>query len=193
MAQLAEPTNDKHATMAGARVTLQPPPGPRDKLRRAIWGATWHLLYRPSPTIAHGWRRFLLRSFGANIGPAAHPYPSAWIWAPWNLEMGPRSCLGPRANCYSAAKIILEADSIVSQDVHLCSASHDIRDPSFSLVTAPIVIGRGAWVAADAFVGPGVEIGERAVVGARSVVMKDVFSSRVVAGNPAKEVGKRAP
>jgi putative colanic acid biosynthesis acetyltransferase WcaF len=105
--------------------------------------------------------------------------------------MGSRSCLGPGVNCYSAAKIAIEADSIVSQGAHLCSASHDFRDPSFPLVTAPIVIGRGAWIAAEAFIGPGVEVGADAVVGARSVVTKNVEQGCVVAGNPAKEIGRR--
>jgi putative colanic acid biosynthesis acetyltransferase WcaF len=175
-----------------ARLVVQAPPGPADKVRRAIWGIIWLILYRPSPTMAHGWRRFLLRAFGAVIGPAAHPYPSAWVWAPWNLEMGARSCLGPCANCYSAAKVVLEADSVVSQGAHLCTASHDFRDPDFSLVTGPIVIGEGAWVATEAFIGPGVEIGAGAVVGARSVVTRDVASGRVLVGNPARDVGERS-
>jgi putative colanic acid biosynthesis acetyltransferase WcaF len=99
--------------------------------------------------------------------------------------------LGPGVNCYSAAKIVLEADSIISQGAHLCSASHDFRDPGFPLVTGPIVIRRGAWVAAEAFIGPGLQIGAGAVVGARSVVTKDVAPGRVVAGNPAQEIGNR--
>ena len=105
--------------------------------------------------------------------------------------MGSGSCLGPGANCYSAANVVLETDSIVSQGAQLCTASHDFRDPDFPLVTGPIVIRRGAWVAAEAFIGPGVEIGASAVVGARSVVTRDVPPGRVVAGNPARDIGKR--
>ncbi|WP_394729416.1 putative colanic acid biosynthesis acetyltransferase [Altererythrobacter sp. GH1-8] len=170
---------------------VQPDPSIANKVVRTLWQCAWLIFYRPSPTLAHGWRRFILRLFGANIGAGAHPYPSARIWAPWNLEMGPRSCLGPESNCYSAAQIILETDCVVSQGVHLCSASHDFRDPGFPLITGPIVIGRGAWVAAEAFIGPGVEIGPDAVVGARAVVTKNVASNTVVAGNPAREVGRR--
>jgi len=183
--------SDPGKTATTARFEVQPPPGTGDKLLRTLWGFVWLVLYRPSPTIAHGWRRFILRSFGARIGSGAHPYPSAWIWAPWNLEMGSRSCLGPGANCYSAAKVYLESDSIVSQGAHLCSASHDFRDPGFPLVTGPIFIRHGAWVAAEAFIGPGLEVGAGAVVGARSVVTKDVAPECVVAGNPAQEIGTR--
>ena len=185
------PSTECHDAVPKDRIAVQHFPGAVDKLRRALWGVAWIILYRPSPTIAHAWRRFLLRSFGASIGPDAHPYPSAWIWAPWNLEMGPRSCLAPAVNCYSAARIVLGEDSIVSQGAYLCSASHDFRDPGFPLVTGPIVIGRGAWVAAEAFIGPGVKIGAEAVVGARAVVTRDVSSGSVVAGNPAREVGRR--
>ena len=66
----------------------------------------------------------LLAAFGARIGAGAHPYPGANIWAPWNLEMAPRACLANGVTCYNVARITLEADSIVSQGAHLCSASH---------------------------------------------------------------------
>lgn len=167
------------------------PPPFRDKLRRALWQAIWLILYRPSPVVLHGWRRFLLRRFGATIGTAAHPYPSSQIWAPWNLVMEARSCLGPKANCYSAVRIVLEEDCVVSQGAHLCSASHDFRDPDFPLVTGSITIGREAWVAAEAFIGPGVHIGHAAVVGARTVVVRNVLPRDVVGGNPAKVIAKR--
>ncbi len=176
-----------------ARTPTKPAPAPSlgDKLRRALWEFAWAILYRPSPTLAHGWRRGVLRLFGASVGAGAHPYPSARIWAPWNVEMAPRSCLGPRAICYSAARIELGEDCVVSQGVHLCAASHDFRDPGFPLVTAPIVIGARAWVAAEAFIGAGVQVAADAVVGARAVVTKNVASGRVVAGNPARDVGTR--
>lgn len=58
------------------------------------------------------------------------------------------------------------------------------------VITAPITIGRGAWVAADAFVGPGVTVGERAVIGARASVFRDVEPWTVVSGNPARLIRK---
>lgn len=180
----------KMPTLKG-RQTQKSSPSFGNKILRAVWGITWHLFYRPSPVMFHAWRRLLLRAFGASIGPVAHPYPSAQIWAPWNLVMGRGSCLGPRTNCYSADKIVLEADCVVSQGVHLCSAGHDFRDPQFPLITGPITIGRGAWIAAEAFIGPGVHIGAEAVVGARTVVVKDVLPRQVVGGNPGRVIGTR--
>ena len=133
-----------------------PPPSVADKSRRGLWLVVWATLFRWSPTPFHAWRRLLLRVFGARIEEGAHPYPSAWIWAPWNLEMGRASCLGPGVDCYSVGRISLGARCVVSQRVYLCAASDDYRDPEFPLVTGSIEIGEGAWVAAEALVGPGV-------------------------------------
>lgn len=105
--------------------------------------------------------------------------------------MGSGSCLGPRSICYAVGRVRLGADAVVSQGAHLCAATHDHRDPAFTLVIGDIELGAGAWVAADAFVSPGVKIGDRAVVGARAVVVKDVEFRSVVAGNPARQVGMR--
>jgi putative colanic acid biosynthesis acetyltransferase WcaF len=142
-------------------------------------------LYRLSPTVLHGWRRMLLRCFGGRIGAGAHPYPRAKIWAPWNLTMETGSCLANDVDCYCVAPIRVGAHATVSQYSYLCSASHDPRDPAMPLIIAPIVIESYAWVAADVFVGPGVTVGEGAVVGARSTVIQDVAPWTVVAGAPA--------
>ena len=163
------------------------------RMRRALWGVTSALLYRPSPRPLHAWRRWLLRIFGARIGAEAHPYPRARIWAPWNLTMAEHSCLADDVDCYSVAPIVLGSRATVSQYTYLCTASHDYRDATMPMVCAPITIGADAWVAADVFVGPGVAVGEGAVVGARSTLMKDAAPWTVVAGSPARELGKREP
>lgn len=162
-----------------------------NKVARAAWGIVWALLFRPSPRPFFGWRRFILRCFGAQIGKGVHVYPSAKIWAPWNLEMGEHSCLSFSTDCYSVDKIRIGPHATVSQYVHLCSAGHEITDPHMRLTTAPIVIGAGAWVCAGAYVSPGITIGEGAVVAARAVVVKDVAPWDVVGGNPAKFIKKR--
>ena len=164
-----------------------------NRLLRALWGLVWLLLYRPSPRPLHVWRRALLRAFGARVGAGAHPYPGARIWAPWNLTMERDSCLADAVDCYCVARITIGARATVSQYSYLCSASHDHRDPAMPLVAAPIVIEPKAWVAADVFIGPGVRVGEGAVVGARSTVMRDVAPWTVVAGTPARPCGSRAP
>ncbi|MDR3416934.1 MAG: hypothetical protein P4L83_12175 [Nevskia sp.] len=167
--------------------------GSLNKLGRALWGLVWLLLYRPSPVPLHGWRRLLLRAFGAKVGAGAHPYPRARVWAPWNLNMADHSCLANDVDCYCVAPVSLGVHATVSQYSYLCTASHDYRDPAMPLVVAPIVIEREAWVAADAFVGPGVKVGTGAVVGARSTVLADVPDWTVVAGSPAQQRGQRPP
>jgi putative colanic acid biosynthesis acetyltransferase WcaF len=167
--------------------------GWRNKLGRAAWAVVWLALYRPSPRPLHGWRRFLLRCFRAKVGRAAHPYPGARVWAPWNLEMGEHSCLADGVDCYSVARIRLGRGTLVSQRAFLCAATHDYGDPSFPLVPRPITVGDGAWVAAEAFIGPGVTVGEGSVVGARACVTKDVEPWTVMAGNPARVIKRREP
>ena len=176
------------------KVDLSHCPSPHslgNKVGRVLWGMVWLLLYRPSPKPFHAWRRLLLRVFGARIGRTAYPHASARIWAPWNLEMGEHSCLSHQVDCYCVAPIHIGAHATVSQYSFLCTASHDIAAPDMPLVTAPIRIEDGAWLAADVFAGPGVTIGTCAVVGVRSTVLKDVEPWTVVAGNPARLIRRR--
>jgi putative colanic acid biosynthesis acetyltransferase WcaF len=107
--------------------------------------------------------------------------------------LGDHAWLGDGVDCYSVAAIQIGDHAVISQRAFLCTATHDYTDPKFPLVTAPITVGPGAWVAAEAFIGPGVNVGEGAVVGARAVAVKDVAPWTVVAGNPAKVLKKRVP
>ena len=162
-----------------------------NKIERTLWNGVWLFLYWPSPRPFHAWRRFLLRLFGAEIGEGARPYPAARIWLPRNLTMGPHSRLSDHVDCYCVAPIRIGAHSVVSSYCYLCAASHDYTDPYFRLITAPIDIGEGTWVAADAFLAPGVTIGDGAVVGARSSVFDDVEPWTIVAGSPAQHIKDR--
>jgi putative colanic acid biosynthesis acetyltransferase WcaF len=162
-----------------------------NKIARALWGIVWLFLYRPTPKPFYAWRRFLLRCFGAKIGHGTFPYPSAKIWAPWNLVVGDHCALADNVDCYCVDRIVIGSHVTISQYSFLCTASHDYEDPHMALVTAPITIGDGAWVTADAFVGPGVHIGEGAVVAARASVFKDVPPWTIVGGNPAKVIKTR--
>src|SRR5262249_40169345 len=118
-------------------------------------------------------------------------YPGVKIWYPRNLEMKAYSCLGPGVICYSMDKVVLEPYALVSQNAHLCCGTHDVDDPNFQLFARPIKIETKAWVAADAFVGPGVIIGEGAVLGARAVAFRDLCPWTIYIGNPAKAVRRR--
>lgn len=162
-----------------------------NKLARTLWQIVWLVLYRPTPRLLHSWRCLLLRLFGAKLGKSVHPYPSARIWAPWNLEMGDNSCLSENVDCYCVDKICIGANSTVSQYSFLCTASHDYTRDVMPLVTAPIYIGERVWVTADVFVGPGVTIGDGSVVTARSSVFSDIPPWSIASGNPAVVVKQR--
>jgi len=162
-----------------------------DRVRRALWNMVWAILFRTSPRPFHGWRRFILRCFGAKVGRGAHIYSNARIWAPWNVEFGEECGVAERVILYSQGKIILGRRCVVSQGAHLCTGTHDYSKSEFPLVTAPISVGNEAWLAAECFVLPGVKIGDGAVIGARSVVTTNIPSWMVCAGHPCKPIKSR--
>jgi putative colanic acid biosynthesis acetyltransferase WcaF len=177
--------------MAGKRIVKQPLPTFSDQLRRAIWRFCWLLFFRASPVPLFYWRVIILRAFGGNIAGSAKPYPSAKIWAPWNLVMERQTCLAPGVECYNVGLVTLRSGVTVSQQAFLCTASHDPHDPQFALVVGSIEIDSGAWIGAQAFVGPGTFVGRDAVVAARAVVVRDVPENVIVGGNPATVIGQR--
>ncbi|TIP74935.1 MAG: acetyltransferase [Mesorhizobium sp.] len=162
----------------------------KEKLGRFLWALIKPLFFL-SPRLLWGWRRFLLRQFGATIGKDVHVYPSVRIAIPWNLVIGDSAAIGDRAVLYALGEIRIGEAATISQGAHLCAGSHDHRNPLMPLTKPPISIGAGAWICADAFIGPGVTIGERAVVGARAVAVRDVGPNLVVVGNPARSIGTR--
>ena len=138
-----------------------------------------------------GWRRMILRLFGAKIGKNVHIYPSARIIIPWNLRVGEECAIGDRVTLYALGLITIGDRSTISQNVHLCAGTHDWRDPSMPLIKSNIDIGRDVWICADAFVGPGVTIDVGAIVAARAVAVKNIGANDIVGGNPAKIIGTR--
>jgi len=133
----------------------------------------------------------MLRAFGAKIGKQVHIYPTVKIAMPWNLEVGHFSAIGDHAIVYCLGQVFLGERVTISQYAHLCAGTHDYTDATLPLIKSPICIEDDAWICADAFVGPGITIGQAAVVGARSVAFKNVPKNTVVAGNPAVEKKKR--
>ena len=163
----------------------------RNRAFRALWLLSWAILARWTPPPFHRWRRLVLRAFGARVGAGARLYGSTRIWFPPNLTLGEGALLGPGVNCYNQGRIDIGARTVVSQGAHLCAGTHDINDPDFQLIAKPIAIGAQAWVAAEAFVGPGVSVGEGAVLGARGVAFRDIEPWAVYAGNPARKLKDR--
>jgi putative colanic acid biosynthesis acetyltransferase WcaF len=163
---------------------------PAEQLRRVLWGVG-KLLFRLSPRPCFAWRRIVLRCFGASIGKQVHFYPSAKIYFPWNLTVGAWSAVGEDAFIYNLGKVSLGESTTVSHRAHICAGTHDYSQPHLPLLKPPIIIRDEVWICADAFVGPGVTLGEGAVIGARAVVVKDVAPWTIVAGNPARYIKDR--
>jgi len=167
----------------------------RDVARRLCWAAVQSTLFRWSPRPCHGFRARLLRLFGADIPEPGRVvvFPTASIVFPRKLSLAPRSMIGPNVAVYNLASISLLRGANVSQNCHLCAGTHDYTQWRMPVVAKPIVIGENAWLGADVFVGPGVSIGELCVVGARSVVVRDLPARTVCAGNPCRVLKDRTP
>lgn len=159
---------------------------------RAIWGATWLLMVRPSPRPLHRWRAFWMRLFGAKLGSDVHIYPNVKVWAPWQLTVGNRVGIADGVTLYNMAPIVIGNNCVISQGSHLCGGSHDIQSENFQLVAGKITVESDVWLCAETFIGPGVRIERGCVIGARAVVMRSITAPWTVwAGNPAKYVKHR--
>lgn len=162
-----------------------------EKTKRVLWMFASVLLFRCSFHNWYAWRRFILRCFGAKIGPDVRIRPTVRIEIPWSLEIGEGSVVGDYAIVYCLGKITIGRHVVISQYAHLCAGTHDYTTRRFPLIRMPISIGDEVWVAADSFVAPGVVIADRAVIGARSTVLKSVPADELWAGSPARFVKKR--
>lgn len=162
-----------------------------DRIRLLLWHCCWTLFCGWTPKPLNPWRLFWLRLFGCKIYGKPFVHQRSRIQIPWNLILHDRACLGDRANAYSLGVIEIEARVTVAQEAYLCAGTHDFSDPTLPLMTAKITIGEDAFIGARAFVMPGVNIGSGAVVGACSVVTKDVEEWVVCTGNPARMIKKR--
>jgi putative colanic acid biosynthesis acetyltransferase WcaF len=163
----------------------------RNRLGRVLWHIVAFLLFRFSPKPLHEWRSFLLRCFGARVGRSVHVYPGVVIWAPWNLDLGDECGIAGGAILYSQGKITVGYRAVISQGAHLVTGTHDYTKPGFPLFTKPIDIGAQVWIAAEAFIHPGITIGEGAVVGARAVVTRDLPEWMICAGHPCVPIKPR--
>jgi putative colanic acid biosynthesis acetyltransferase WcaF len=170
---------------------LRPAFSLQDRLRRLNWNLCWAIFYRTSPRPLHSWRAFLLRLFGAKLGPNCHFYPRSKVWAPWNLVCADQVTAGDGVEIYNPAPVTLGSHAILSQEAYVCGATHDYDDPAFPLIAYAMNIGAYAWVCARASVAPGVNIGEGAVLGLGSVATRSLDAWTVYAGVPAVKVKER--
>jgi putative colanic acid biosynthesis acetyltransferase WcaF len=164
----------------------------RENIGRVLWAA-FQPLFRNIPRPLWSLRSAILRLFGAEVGRNVNIHPTVIITIPWNVSIGNFSAIGDRAELYALGPIKIGEAVTISQKAHLCAGTHDYKRADMALVKATVSVEDGAWVCADAFVGPSVSVGTMAIIGARAVVMRDVAPFAIVAGNPATTIGRRPP
>jgi putative colanic acid biosynthesis acetyltransferase WcaF len=171
------------------------PPGFRGRPGPVVllWQIVQATLFAWSPQPFYGWRRLLLRAFGARIGRKVIVRPTARVTYPWKLEIGDWAWIGDHAELYCLGPMRIGANAVVSQRSFLCGGAHDHLQRDFPIFAKPIEIGESAWLASDVFVAPGVTIGAGAVVGARSTVLADLPAGMICWGSPAKPIKPRRP
>ena len=165
----------------------------RELAGRALWETLRAPLFAWTPRPLWSWRRMLLRLFGARIGADVQIHPSVKIAVPWHVSIDSESSVGDGAILYSLGRITIGRRATISQYAHLCAGTHDYTRSDLPLLKLPITIGDEAWICAEAFIGPNVNVGRLAIVGARAVALKDVPENTIVAGNPARVLRPRPP
>jgi len=163
----------------------------RSPLIVQLWWLVQAFLFRPSPQIFYGWRRWLMRVFGANVGDGVLLRPTVVITYPWKVTIGRNAWVGDNATLYSLGSIVIGENAVVSQEAYLCTGTHDYKDSAFRIYAEQITIEAEAWIAARAFISPGITVGAGAVVAACSTVTKNVDPMSIVAGTPARKIGER--
>ncbi|QOD59672.1 colanic acid biosynthesis acetyltransferase WcaF [Polaribacter haliotis] len=156
-----------------------------------LWWLVQAIFFRTSPQFLYGYRRFLLRLFGAKIGKKVIIRPSVKITYPWKVSIGDYSWIGDDVVLYSLGEIEIGKNVVVSQKSYLCTGSHDYLSSNFPIYAKKIILEEQVWLATDVYIAPGVSIGKGSVIGARSSVYKNIPKGWICYGNPAKPIKKR--
>lgn len=161
---------------------------------RFLWSIA-RFIFLLIPNGCFGAKRILLRAFGARVGIGSKIYSSVKISFPCNLIVGKKTCIGKDVTLYNLEELKIGSNVTISQGAHLCGGSHEYRNTNSAalmpLIKAKICINDGVWICSEAFIGPNVEIGESAIIGARAVISKNIPPAVIVAGNPGKIIKER--
>jgi len=163
----------------------------KSKIVVQLWWIVEKTLFAWSPQFFYGWRRFLLRLFGAKIGKGVLIRPTAKFTYPWKVCIGDYTWIGEDCILYSLGNITIGKHVAVAHGVYFNTGSHDYQKTSFDIASNSLVIEDECWITNDVYIGPGVTIRKGAVIGARSSVYKDIPEGKICFGNPARPVKNR--
>lgn len=138
-----------------------------------------------------GWRRQLLRAFGAQIGDGVVIKPRVRVKFPWRLRVGDHSWIGEEVWIDNLAMVTVGSHCCVSQGAYLCTGSHDWSDPAFKLITRPIELADGCWVGAKSSLPSGTVMRPGAVLAMGSIASGELEAWTVHAGVPSKPIRQR--
>lgn len=156
-----------------------------------LWWLVQSILFKNSPQFMYGFRRFLLRLFGAKIGKRVIIRSSVKTTYPWKVSIGDYSWVGDDVNLYSLGEINIGKNVVISQKSYLCTGSHNYLQSDFPISAKKITIKDECWLATDVFIAPGITIEKGSVIGSRSSVYKNIPANKICIGNPAKIIRAR--
>lgn len=154
-------------------------------LREVLWWVVRSLLFAPWFPIPSGIKVTALRAFGAKVGQGVVIRSRVNITFPWRLTIGDHVWIADEVLILSLAPVTIGSHVVVSNRAFLCTGSHRFRSENFDLVTRPIVIGNGCWIASQVFIAPGITLGPNSMCAAGAVVLKSAGPDQVLVGNPA--------
>lgn len=151
-----------------------------------LWSVINQTIFKYTPRWSYKFRRMILVAFGASLAKDARFKRTCTIHAPWNLVVGSNTYFGDNVQIYNLGIMTFGSNIIVSQRSFFCDGSHNYRKRSFDLIVRPITVADNVWIASEVFIGPGVEIGENAVIAARATVVSNIYSNSVSVGSRSK-------
>jgi putative colanic acid biosynthesis acetyltransferase WcaF len=160
-------------------------------LKRLLWYYINIFFFKSSLFPFYGFKRLLLRSFGAKLGKKVEIKPCVNIKYPWNLTIGDEVWIGENVWIDSLVMITIGSNVCLSQGAVLLTGSHNYKKSSFDLVTGGLTLEDGVWIGAAAIVNQGITIHSHAVLASGSVATKDLEAYSVYQGNPAVKVRTR--
>lgn len=147
----------------------------------------WGVAFVPS----HYFRKFFYRLFGMRIGRGSSIHMAISVYNCGGISIGNDSIIGEWCTLDGRDKLTIGDHVDIATGVMIYNSQHDINDPDFKAISAPVEIGDYVFIGPRAIILPGIKVGRGAVVGAGAVVTKDVAEFTVVGGVPAKLIAER--